>query len=107
MLHDRVLTRTTMPATACLDRRRGDRVPFPAELVLVWHHDLDSPVRYRILDASDGGFRIRTSLPMVEGMTGMALALLPEGTPINRPVMIAWTTLTRDGAEHEAGLRYF
>jgi hypothetical protein len=93
--------------TPCLERRRGDRLPYPAEIVLVWHHDLDHPGRYQVLNAGDGGFRISTMAPMTEGMTGMAMMLLPEGKSINRSVMVAWTRPTETGEGFVAGVRYF
>ncbi len=103
MLHDAVFSR----ADASAEPRRHPRVPLPAELVLVWHHDLQTPIRYRVIDASDGGVRIRTTVPVVEGMTGTALKLLPQNRVINRPVMVVWVASSPDSPEHEAGLRYF
>jgi hypothetical protein len=89
---------------AALDRRAGARLPFPADLVISWFHDVRTQVRYRVLDASEDGFRIRSAFPLFEGMTGVAVKLLPEGQTINRTVMVAW--LRRTGPnEHEAGLR--
>lgn len=105
MLNDSVMSRVN--ATSVEDRRKGDRVPYPAELVLAWMHDLDTPVRYRIVDVSDGGFRIRTTAPVIEGTTGMAMRLLPEGTPINKSVMVVWVSPPGENGERDAGLRYF
>lgn len=107
MLHDGVMSRAKRNGAAVDDRRAGDRVPYPAELVLVWMHDLGTPVRCRVVDAGDGGFRIRTKLPLIHGTTGMAMRLLPEGHPIDRPVMVVWVGPSDDAGEHEVGLRYF
>ena len=90
------------------DRRHGDRVPFPAELILLWNHDASLRHRYRILDASDGGYRIRTSLPLLEGTTGMVIRVLSgEMNSVAQPVMVAWCRRQHEGSGYEAGLRMF
>ena len=105
MLHDRTLARADgQPLSA--ERRRSQRVAFPAELVVRWHHEPDLPIRYEVIDASDGGFRIRSTLPMLEGMIGKALKLLPEGKPVNKTVMIVWTGPSTSGEGSEFGLNF-
>jgi hypothetical protein len=92
----------------CLDRRQSDRIPFPAEMVMVWNHDFDTPMRYRVIDAGDGGYRIHSSLPLQEGMTGMVLRLLPSrGQALDQPVMVAWSRATEEKHGFEVGLRCF
>lgn len=103
MLYDPAFSSPTL--ATC--RRSGDRLPYPAELILIWNHDPATRIRYRVLDAGDGGCRIHTSLPLIEGMTGMALKLLPEGNAINRPIMVVWNGRSQDDDGHEAGLRFF
>ncbi|MHC5002748.1 MAG: PilZ domain-containing protein [Planctomycetota bacterium] len=100
MLHDGVLE-----SVGTSDRRRGDRLPLPAEITLFWHHDPDCTMRYRVLDASDGGFRLRSTTPMLEGMTGTVLRLLPEGTPVDRSVCIAWCRPDEPQGGYQVGLR--
>lgn len=95
------------PGIMDIDRRRSDRVPFPAELVLAWLHDMGTLLRFRVVDAGDGGFRIRTGTPIVEGMTGMVVRLLPSGEPLDRPVMVAWVGPPEDDGQRQIGLRYF
>jgi hypothetical protein len=90
-----------------IDRRRSDRLPFPAELVLAWMHDLGTPLRFRVVDAGDGGFRLRSRTPVIEGMTGIAVKLLPSGDPLDRAVMVAWVGPSDENGEHDIGLRYF
>ena len=117
MLHDGIMSRTSRrgkPRTdrpALADRRESDRIPFPAEMVLVWNHDLHTPMRYRVMDAGDGGYRIRTSTPPVEGMTGMVIRMLPgprNGERLDQPVMVAWMHPAEDAdGEYDAGLRCF
>lgn len=76
-------------------------------MVLVWNHDLDTPVRYRVIDAGDGGYRIRSAINMLEGTTAMVLRLLPgRGQQLDQPVMVAWSRAINDG-EFEIGLRCF
>jgi len=104
MLHDGVLEHTTAQP-GVHDRRDDPRVPCPSELSIVWHHDLDAPGRYPLIDASDGGLRIRSHLPMAQGMTGMVLRLLPEGRAIDRGVIVRWLRRTDDG-RFDIGLAY-
>ena len=108
MLHDRILSRQSLAA----ERRYGRRVaaesdlPSPAELILVWLHDPATPVRYRMLDAGAGGFRVASACPLKEGMAGIVRRILPEGKIVDRAMVVAWCRSVDDGAEHEAGLRY-
>lgn len=105
MLHEGVLSTTSAPDLT--DRRVHERVPCPGEVTLVWHHDLGQIVRYRLIDVSDGGFRIRSCTPLVLGMTGTVLTLLPRGETINQSVMVARVTPSEDGRSYEIGLRCF
>ena len=66
MLHDAVLSRS-LGAPDGLERRTLPRTSFPAELVLIWHHDPQTPIRYQVVDAHENGVRIRTTVPMIEG----------------------------------------
>jgi len=93
----------------CAERRGSDRVPFPAEMILIWNHDAALRHRHRIIDAGDGGYRIATSLPLLEGTTGMVVRLLPCGTTQKpQPVMVAWCRKAGEGRDgYEAGLRVF
>ena len=117
MLHDVVMSRSRRPAPgeapaagaseACADRRRSDRVPFPAEIVLVWNHDFQTTMRYRVIDAGDSGYRIHSSLPLQDGMTGMVLRLLPgRGESMDQPVMVVWNGPAPDQG-FVVGLRCF
>lgn len=96
------------------NRRASDRVPFPAEMILLWNHDASLRHRYRVLDASDGGFRIHSALPMLEGTTGMVIRVLACSIEsAAQPVMVAWCRpLAVDdngagGTGYEIGLRLF
>jgi hypothetical protein len=108
MLHDGVLSRQCVAA----ERRYGRRVmpdsdsPTRAELILVWLHDPATPVRYRMLDAGQGGFRVASACPLTEGMAGIIRRILPEGKVIDRAMVVAWSRPAKEGVEHEAGLRF-
>ena len=107
MIHDRVMSQGSPSAKSATNRRESDRLPFPAEMVLVWNYDLETVVRYHVIDAGDGGYRIRSSLPLLEGTTGMVLRLLPgRGQQLDQPVMVAWSKSSADGA-FEIGLKCF
>src|SRR5258708_3193379 len=62
------------------DRRVSDRLPFPGELVIVWNCDMSlaKAARYEVIDAGDGGFRIRADRELAIDMTGIVLRLLPD-----------------------------
>lgn len=104
MLHDDISARKSEPSTKS-DRRRKPRVPYPAELVLAWHCSMSDLTRYRIIDVSDGGFRIRSSTPLPGGMTGTVLRILPEGHQVAAAVMVVWCRESRQRGEYDVGLR--
>jgi len=106
MLHDGLQPRR-QKSTACDDRRSGPRVPYPSELVLAWHCEMPCMSRYAVIDVGDGGFRIRSSAPLVEGMTGTAVTLLPDGHDIGAAVMVIWCRKSPDEDGYEVGLRRF
>ena len=99
MLHEKMLTDVTA------NRRKSGRVPFPAELVIAWIHDPDVQLRLAVIDASDGGYRIRSAMPMLEGTIGVATRLLPEGQPLNQTITVVWSQPSEDGVGHQVGLR--
>ena len=106
MLHDAVLSRS-LGAPDGFERRTLPRTSFGAELVLIWHHDPQTPIRYQVIDAHENGVRIRTTVPMIEGMVGRALKMIPEVRSVERSVMVVWVGPRNASGEHEAGLRYF
>ena len=96
MLHDSLSTE---------DRRHSARNVRLAEIVIRWHHDPDVPIRYPVLDMGDGGVRILSTLPLLRGLSGTAVKLLPKGEPINRPCSVAWTQPPAlNGGPFEIGL---
>lgn len=85
-------------------RTNNGRAPMSGEVLIAWSHAKDSPLRYRLLDISEGGMRIHSLLPLHEGMTGIALSLLPSATSLNRDFQIMWCR--RSGTAYEAGIRF-
>lgn len=107
MLHDARLSHAAGPGQD--DRRtftRAEPPPPVSELIVLWHHEPEMPVRYRMLDSSAGGVRLRSSLPMLTGMTGHAVRMLPCGTTLEKPMMVVWVREARDGHGYELGLRF-
>jgi hypothetical protein len=98
MLHDPLISRT--------DRRRSARAVVKAELVILWHHDPDTPVRYPVLDIGDGGARIRSTMPLIKGMSGTAVKLLPTGEAIHRMCTVSWSRSLEPDGPFEIGLRF-
>jgi hypothetical protein len=107
MIHDAMMSPRSHPTAGHDDRRDAQRALLPLEVTLLWHHDPGQVLRFHAVDVSDGGLRVRSSLPLVEGMTGMVLNLLPRGEPVNRSVLVVWARPSRSGQGHEAGLRFF
>ena len=91
--------------TASGERRRATRSPIQGHVVIQWIHDPDETIRYRVLDRSDTGLRLRLALPIVEGLSGRALNFLPSGEAIDSAFTVAWCRPDGDGG-YEAGLRY-
>ncbi|MCZ6836648.1 MAG: PilZ domain-containing protein [Planctomycetota bacterium] len=107
MLYDVAMDRTatSLPENRRVSVRRT-HASSHTELIVLWHHDSEMPVRYRIIDSSRGGFCLRSSVPMKTGMTGHAVRLLPQGTTMEKPIMIVWAKPARDGHGYELGLRF-
>jgi hypothetical protein len=86
------------PRTA-QDLRQEPRHACGGDVVVRWHHDMGTAIRYRLLEHSDDGMRIMTSAPLVRGMSGVVVTLLPEGRPVNRLCIVRWSR------GEESGLR--
>ncbi len=106
MLNDALLSGSHEQGSVA-DRRRSPRTVSHAELIMHWHHDPGTPVRYPILDVSDDGLRIQSATPLFRGMSGTAVKILPEGRTLNR--MCTVTRLrppAQDGGPFEIGLLF-
>lgn len=104
MLHDSLLSGTDPLRSG--DRRRSTRSAVRAELVVRWHHDPDTPIRYPVLDVGEGGCRIHTATPLLKGMSGTAVKLLPKGTRLNRMCTVSWVRSLEESRVFEIGLRF-
>jgi hypothetical protein len=93
--------------TSDLNRRESTRNAVSVEVVMAWHFNPDQPVRYRSVDLSETGMRLRSSTPLLEGMTGTLRSVLPEGRRLDRSVMVIWSRPAGTGSGYEAGLRFF
>lgn len=105
MIHDSLMHRNTETDRKG-ERRASSRTPSQAEVTIRWHHDLDSTLRYELLDVSEGGICIRSGFPVLEGMMGTVLNLLPRGKVINQSAMVAWIRPVSQGSAYEIGIRY-
>lgn len=111
MLHDASFFKPNRSSTH-VDRRGSERKPFDSEVLIRWHGHGPGLMRFRLVDASEGGYRLRLNTPLLEGMTGVALKVLPEGDPVHRTVAVAWVRPVGDydeadeHHEYEAGLHF-
>ena len=102
MIHDPSITQAF--STSNQNRRDRSRTSNTGEAVLRWSHDFDTPVRYVIVDRSEGGMRIISQFPLAEGMTGVITRYLPEGEVVHQPMMVAWTNTTPDVEGYHCGI---
>ena len=105
MLHDQSIHSDSFSTHQ--NRRDGTRNEYQGEAVLRWSHDFDTPIRYRVVDRSEGGMRIISQFPLSEGMTGVITRYLPEGTAVHQPMMVAWSSTTPDDDGFHCGVWFF
>ena len=105
MLHDPLLSGPDRQSPSG-ERRRSGRTAVQAELVVRWHHDPDTPVRFPVLNIGDGGARILSATPLARGMSGTAVKLLPRGEAIHRMCTVCWSRPQQDHGPFEIGLRF-
>lgn len=93
-----------------IERRDAGRHLEPGQLVMLWHHNPETTVRYTLLDLSGTGARVQSESLLPEGMTGVALSQQPGDVGVNRIAMVAWSRNIRnsDGqvTHSEAGIRF-
>ena len=102
MIHDPSISSAF--STSNQNRRNTQRKGSSLEAVLRWSHDYDTPVRYIVVDRSEGGMRIISQFPLTEGMTGVVTRYLPEGEAVHHPMMVAWTNNTPDDDGYHCGI---
>ena len=105
MIHDPSMKSDV--STTGAERRDRSRTAYQGEAVLRWSHDFDTPVRYTVVDRSEGGLRILTQVPLTEGMTGVITRYLPEGKSVHQPMMVAWSSSTPEDEGYHCGIWFF
>lgn len=106
MLNDPTIARQNQsPETS--ERRMAERRPLSMEVVVRWHFDPSTPVRYKTIDISATGVQLESAAPLLEGMTGSLHMLVPCEDIPNGAVMVAWSRPSTNGAGYVAGLRFF
>ena len=103
MLNDAITARAM--AARRSDDRSADRARCPGEIVLRWLHDQSSTMRYELVDVSDGGYKVHSSLPVIPGTVAMLLRLLPTGEALNQSAIVAWTKPCDERGGFDVGLR--
>jgi hypothetical protein len=106
MINDRAIQNSS-PKRETDQRNGNERAEYDGEAVLRWSHDFNTPIRYTVVDRSEGGLRIISQLPLNEGMTGLITRYLPEGQSVNQPVMVAWASSTPDDDGYHCGIWFF
>lgn len=89
------------------DRRESARRDLSTEIVVRWHGDPTTPIRYRTTDVSGTGVRFESTIPMSEGMTGSLHALVPSDELPHGNIMVAWSRPRSDRSGYDVGVRYF
>jgi len=87
------------------ERRALERSSASGEVLLAWNHDLTARVRLGVIDLTEDGMRVRASLPILDGMTGIVIRLLPSGADLHRVFRVKWVREHEQGG-FEAGLRF-
>jgi len=89
------------------ERRSEGRLEHQAEAVIAWNHDLAQRVRVRVVNISESGMRIASTLPILEDSTGLVFRLLPDGVDLNKVFTVRWVRDNVDGdGEYHAGLQF-
>ncbi len=106
MLNDSTTSRLSKSPSNS-ERRISPRRELSSEIVVAWHFEPGTPVRYQTCDISDTGIRITSGMPLIDGMTG-SMHTLSCTDRISESVMVAWCRPAPDGEpRYHAGLRFF
>jgi hypothetical protein len=106
MINDEVLE-ARMHADAVDERRVSTRIPVIGELMVRWFGLAGTTHRYRLVDRSEHGYRLYSSLPIPVGTTGTVSLILGTeraDTPQDDPVVVAWFR-RGDASGYDVGLR--
>ena len=103
MLHDQSIFSSSRESI--LDSRRlNPRIKSDREVLIAWHHAPDQGVRYGVVNESQGGCLITSSVPLIEGMTGTVLGRIPSKGHRYSTLIVAWSRAVEDS--WHVGLRY-
>jgi hypothetical protein len=89
------------------ERRHSPRVAVIGELVVRWIGHTGTAHRYRLVDQSEHGYRLYSTLPIPTGTTGTVTARLGSDvgdTAPDDPVVVAWFRRS-DASGYDVGLR--
>ncbi len=106
MINDAVLD-ARLQGDEASERRLAPRIPVIGELVLRWIGHTGTSHRYRLVDRSEHGYRLYSTLPIPTGTTGTVVAALgdaADGVPSEDPVVVAWFRRA-DASGYDVGLR--
>ncbi len=107
MLHADI-NRSRVSGEAPADERRN-RARLPeavrSEIVITWDHNPSQSIRFRLVDRTDDGVRIASTLPVLSGLTGIAQYVLPRNEALNAAFSVAWSSEAPVEGEYHAGLR--
>jgi len=106
MLNDAVLD-ARLRGDEADERRLAPRIPVLGELVLRWLGHTGTSHRYRLVDRSEHGYRIYSTVPIPTGTAATVVAALglgPDEIPRDDPVVVAWFRRA-DERGYDVGLR--
>ncbi|MCE2885264.1 MAG: PilZ domain-containing protein [Planctomycetaceae bacterium] len=91
------------------ERRRSERAPFPARVVVAWRDGAGACETHAVLDMSLGGFRLHSDHEVPVGRVGRAVQILPDRTAVDLDVLVVWSVRKPADASHgscEFGVRF-
>lgn len=89
------------------ERRASVRRDLSTEVVIRWHFDPSTAVRYQTADMSATGVRLQSAMPLLEGMTGALHAVVPSEVLNDGNVMVAWSRPSKGSHGYDVGIRFF
>jgi hypothetical protein len=91
------------------ERRRSERAPFPARVVVAWRDGAGACETHAVLDMSLGGFRLHSDHEVPVGRVGRAVQILPDRTAVDLDVLVVWSVRKPADGSHgscEFGVRF-
>jgi len=91
------------------ERRRSERTPFPARVVVAWRDGAGACETHAVLDMGLGGFRLHSDHEVPIGRIGRAVQILPNRTAVDLDVLVVWSVRKPADGSHsncEFGVRF-